>query len=120
MNVVDPMAAALRAVSSNPANPATAVVHNTPAVRLVVFRIEPGQEVATHTSDGTVLLSVMSGTGTVRGGDDESRQVGPGSLVAYAPGEMHSMKAEHERFCLLATIIRGPGDVGSPGAGRPA
>lgn len=105
MNIVDAMDAAVKAVSANPSRPATAVIHDAPAVRLVVFRIEPGQEVAVHTNDGTVLLTVLSGTGIVVSGDD-SRSVGPGSVVAYAPREPHGMKAGTERFCLMATIIR--------------
>lgn len=110
MNIVDPMDAALKAVSANPTRPATAVIHDAPAVRLVVFRIEPGQEVAVHTSDGAVLLTVLSGSGTVAGSEG-SREVGPGSVVAYAPREPHSMRAGSERFCLMATIIRPPAPV---------
>ncbi len=105
MKLVDLQRAADDAVSAAPDRPATAVVHDTPAVRLVVFRIEPGQQVAVHTNDGTVLLTVLSGSGTVVGGT-ESREVGPGTVVAYAPGEAHAMRAGTERFCLAATIIR--------------
>jgi len=105
VNVVDAMGAALGAVTANPSRPATATVHDAPAVRLVVFRIEPGQEVATHTNDGTVLLTVLSGRGTISGADG-SRDAGPGTVVAYAPREPHGMRAGTEQFCLLATIIR--------------
>lgn len=105
MKVVDAMSAALEAVSAMPSRPATAAIHDAPAVRLVVFRIEPGQEVAAHTNKGTVVLTVLSGNGTIIGGAD-SREVGPGTVVAYAPDEVHGMKAGTERFCLLATIIR--------------
>ncbi|MEO7363363.1 MAG: cupin domain-containing protein [Gemmatimonadaceae bacterium] len=105
MKVVDPMNAALEAVAAMPTRPATAAIHDTPAVRLVVFRIEPGQEVAAHTNSGTVILTVLSGTGSILGGT-EWRELGPGSVVAYAPDEPHSMKADTERFCLMATIIR--------------
>lgn len=105
MMILDPKAAADTAVAANPTRPATAVAHDSPAVRLVVFRIEPGQRVAPHVNDGTVLLTVLSGRGTVTGGTEE-REVGPGCVVAYAPGEQHGMRAGGERFCLLATIVR--------------
>jgi quercetin dioxygenase-like cupin family protein len=105
MKVLDVTAAAAAAVSSNPTRPATAVLHDEPAVRLVVFRIEPGQQVAPHTNPGTVLLTVLSGRGTISG-DGETHEVGEGSLVAYSPGELHAMRAGEEPFCLLATIIR--------------
>ncbi len=106
MKVYDPHDAALRAVSANTTRPASAVVHDEPGVRLVVFRIEPGQQVAPHTSEATVLLSVLSGHGVVSAADEE-RDVGPGAVIAYAPGELHGMRARAERFCLLATIARG-------------
>ncbi len=105
MKVLNAPEAARDAVSATPDRPGTAAIHDTPAVRLVVFRLEPGQHVATHTNDGTVLLTVLSGSGTIIGGE-ESREVGPGSVVAYAPGEPHGMRAGTERFCLMATIIR--------------
>ncbi|MBA3854785.1 MAG: hypothetical protein C0503_10225 [Gemmatimonas sp.] len=105
MNVLDLHAAALSAVASNPSRPATAVVHDAPGLRLVVFRIEPGQQVAPHTSEATVLLTVISGRGTISGPDGETTAE-PGSAVAYAPGELHGMRADAERFCVLASIVR--------------
>lgn len=106
MKVIDLQRSAQDAVAANTLRPATAALHDTPAVRLVVFRIEPGQEIAMHTNPGTVLLSVISGHGTIFGGEDESHQVGPGSMVAYEPGEPHGMRASGEQFCVQATIIR--------------
>ncbi len=105
MKVVDPMNAALEAVAAMPTRPATAAIYDAQAVRLVVFRIEPGQEVAQHTNNGTVILTVLSGTGSILGGT-EWRVLGPGAVVAYAPSELHGMRAGTERFCLMATIIR--------------
>ena len=84
MNVVHPMNASLEAVAAMPTRPATAAIYDAPAVRLVVFRIEPGQEVAPHTNNGTVILTVLSGTGSIMGGT-EWRELGPGSVVSYAP-----------------------------------
>ena len=104
MKVINVQAAAAAAVSSSPMRPATAAIHDVPVVRLVVFRIEPGQQVAPHTNPGTVLLTVLSGCGTISG-DGETHEVGEGSVVAYSPGELHAMRAGDEPFCLLATII---------------
>jgi quercetin dioxygenase-like cupin family protein len=106
--VVDPAAAATAAMSRNPSRPASAVVHDAPGARLVVFRIEPGQEVAPHTSASTVVLTVVSGRGTVSGGGEE-RTVEPGAVITYAPNELHGMRAEDERFCVLAIIAPRPG-----------
>lgn len=105
MQVFHMRGAADAAVAAAPTRPATAVVHDSPAVRLLVFRIEPGQRVAPHTNEGTVLLTVVSGRGTVSG-RHESREVGEGEVVAFAPGELHGMHADTERFELFATIVR--------------
>ena len=105
MKLLDAHAAARVAVAANPSRPATATMHDAPGVRLVVFRIEPGQQVAPHVSDATVLLTVLSGTGVISGGDGEAI-AGPGAVAAFTPGELHGMRAGDERFCLLATIVR--------------
>lgn len=105
MKLLDTHAAARDAVASNPTRPATATVHDAPGVRLVVFRLEPGQHVAPHVSEMTVLLTVLSGHGVISGGDRET-EAGPGEIATFAPGELHGMRAGDERFCLLATIVR--------------
>lgn len=108
MKAFDAHAAALAAVPAHPAHPArpaTATVHDAPGLRLVVFRLEPGQSVDPHTSEATVLLTVLSGRGTISVGED-SMEAGPGHVVTLAPGEPHGMRATAERFCLLATILR--------------
>ena len=109
MRLFDPAGAARDAVASSPSRPATAVVLDTPDVRLVVFRIEPGQAVAPHHNPSTVLLTVLEGEGIVAGreGDRECRV---GDVVAYEPGETHSMRAVDQTFKLLATIAPRPGE----------
>ncbi len=105
MKLLDAHAADRDAVAANPTRPATATVHDEPSVRLVVFRLEPGQQVAPHVSEMTVLLTVLSGRGVISGGDGES-EAKPGVVATFAPGELHGMRAGEERFCLLATIVR--------------
>lgn len=100
--------AAAEAVAANPTRPATAVIHDTSDVRLVVFRIAPGQVVAPHRNASTVLLTVLSGTGLVTGGDAEAA-VGTGDVIAYEPNELHGMRAVNEELVLLATIAPRPG-----------
>ena len=101
------IAAVARAVRAD--RPATAVVHDSPHVRLVVFRLEAGQQVPTHTSTSTVVLSVLEGTGMLTGVDGE-RAAGLGDVVAFEPGEPHGMRSIDGRFILLATISPRPGE----------
>lgn len=102
------MTAASEAVSAQPSRPATALLHDVADARVVVFRIEPGQEVAPHTSTSTVLLSVISGRGTVSGASGASA-VSAGDLVAYEVGELHGMRAGDEQLVLVAIITPRPG-----------
>ena len=108
MKVLSPRGAARDAVSAQATRPATALLHDVPDARVVVFRIEPGQEVAPHTSSSTVLLSVVEGRGTVSGASGES-SVSPGDVVAYDAGELHGMKAGSEQLVIAAIITPRPG-----------
>lgn len=108
MKIQAPLGIAYSAPASNPGRPATAIVHDSPDARLVVFRIEPGQRVPPHTSASTVILTVLSGNGFVTGGDTE-RPVAPKDVIAYEPGELHGMEATEETLVILATIAPRPG-----------
>jgi quercetin dioxygenase-like cupin family protein len=83
-------------------------MHDVPDARVVVFRIEAGQEVAPHTSTSTVLLAIVEGSGTVSGASGESR-VRAGDLETYQVGELHGMKAGSEQLVLVAIITPRPG-----------
>jgi quercetin dioxygenase-like cupin family protein len=108
MKTNDARGTAATAVAANPARPATAVVHDTPDARLVVFRIAPGQAVAPHRNASTVLLTVLSGRGFVSGEEGEV-PVGAGEVIAYEPNELHGMRAGDDELTLLATIAPRPG-----------
>lgn len=107
MKIHDLPGAAASAVSNTPDRPAAALLHDHDDGRLLVFRIEPGQQVPVHTSVSSVFLTVISGRGLVSGADGE-REVGPGSVVSYEPGEPHGMRAAGEIFVLAALITPRP------------
>lgn len=109
MQLHDPRDAAITALPANPARPATSLLLDTPDLRLVVFRLAPGQEVPAHTSTSSVTLQVIGGRGLLSGGDGEVRQCAAGQLVTYEPNEPHSMRAVDEELLLLATITPRPG-----------
>lgn len=108
MKPLDPREAARAARAANETRPATAVMLDTPDVRLVVFRLAPGQEVPPHTNPSTVMLTVLEGSGTLRGGDEE-RIFQTGEMAIYEPGELHGMRATAGELLLLATITPRPG-----------
>ena len=108
MKTLDIARFAREAVAATPNRPATAIVHDSPDARVVVFRMAPGQAVPPHRNASTVMLTVISGRGFIRGGDDE-RAVAPAETVVFDPNELHGMRAELEELVLLATITPRPG-----------
>lgn len=107
MKVLDPRALALSAAAATTARPATFLAHDSDDARVVLFRIEPGQSVATHTSPSSVLLHVLSGSGIVTGAEGD-REVRAGALVTYAPREPHGMRATTEQLLIAAVIAPRP------------
>lgn len=108
MKIYETPALAAAAVPPNGGRAATSLVHDSSDARVVLFRLEPGQSVPVHTSESTVLLMIISGTGSVTGGGGE-RSVKPGDIVAYAQNEPHGMKAAGEQFVIAAVIAPRPG-----------
>jgi quercetin dioxygenase-like cupin family protein len=108
MNVYKVLDLATHAVATSDTRPATAIVHDAPDVRLVLFRIEPGQAVPPHVSGSSVLLTVVSGEGVVSGAEGE-REVRPGDVACFAPNELHGMRSRTSSFVVLATITPRPG-----------
>jgi quercetin dioxygenase-like cupin family protein len=108
MRVIEAAREAASVLTVNPNRPATAIVHDSEEIRLVVFRLQPGQEVPPHRSTSSVMLTVLAGRGVVSGEDGE-QPVSPGDVICYVPNELHGMKAEREELRLLATIAPRPG-----------
>lgn len=108
MTPYDPRAIAASAVAARPGHPATAILHDSADVRMVTFRLAPGEEVPPHTSPSSVILSVLEGAGTFLGPDHE-RSVQTGMLVTYAPNELHGMRATDGPLTVLAIITPRPG-----------
>jgi quercetin dioxygenase-like cupin family protein len=112
MNVVGALQAARDAVAANPSRPATAILHDSPGARLVVFRLAPGQFVPPHRSSSTVTIHVLAGSGHLSGehdGEEVAHEVSAGDIALYAPSELHGMRADDVELLLLATISPRPG-----------
>ena len=62
-----------------------------------------------HTSESSVMLTVLDGEGVIRS-DLEERVCRSGDVVCFAPREPHGMSAAEEEFQLLATITPRPGE----------
>jgi quercetin dioxygenase-like cupin family protein len=112
MQLHDVFTIADNAVSGNSDRAATAIVHDSPDARFVVFRIDAGQTVPLHSSTSSVTLSVIRGSGIISGPVDgvvKEHAVHTGNVATYEPGELHGMHADAGTFVVLATIAPRPG-----------
>ena len=108
MNVLDAMALAGAARSASASRAATTVADDGPDARVVLFRLEPHQRVAEHTSASSVILVALSGSGFVSGGGSE-RVVRAGDIITYVPQELHGLRAGDEQLIIAAIITPRPG-----------
>ena len=103
MKTLHPSTAARTAATVVATRPAMSIILDAPDVRLVVFRLAPGQSVAPHRNASTVMLTVLAGEGMLSGGEGE-RRCTAGEVVVYEPSELHGMRAVEHEVLLLATI----------------
>lgn len=88
--------------------PASAILHDEASVRIVAFRLQPGQEIAPHRSTSTVIVQVTDGAGTFYG-EDAGVRLRAGEGAVYAPGELHAITSGEEPLRFLAIIAPRPG-----------
>ena len=115
MNVLDLLETARAIPARGGGRPATAIALDTPDVRVVLFRLAPGQAVPPHTSPSTVMLNVLAGQGWVVGAEGE-RSCRAGEVITYAPEERHGMRAGDRELVIAATIAPRPGSSGRAAA----
>ena len=85
------------------------VLFSTPECRAVVIDLRAGDELGDHSVRERAVLQVVSGAVSVSiGAGDET--CGAGTVVAFDPGERHSVRAaEDTRVLLLLAPWPGPG-----------
>jgi len=81
-------------------------VHETVRQKVVLGYFEPGQFIPVHAPDSDVAITVLSGTGVVRDGDDE-HPVEPGSVVVVPAGTDRGVRASDDER-LEATLVTAP------------
>jgi quercetin dioxygenase-like cupin family protein len=81
-------------------------IHQSEQQKVVLGYFEPGQFIPVHAPDSDVAITIVSGTGVVRDGDDEHRVV-PGDVVAVPAGTDRGIMAD-EDVQLEATLVTAP------------
>jgi quercetin dioxygenase-like cupin family protein len=76
------------------------VLFSTPECRAVVLDLRPGDQLGEHSVRERATIQVVSGSVTIVNGD-HAVEAGAGTLVTFAPGERHSLRASGEARLLL-------------------
>lgn len=87
--------------------PRAATVYNAADARILLFALEPGQQVAPHANHRTtVILTVLSGHGHMTIGD-ERHPVSAGTTAVCDRGVQHGFEAA-ERMVVQAVLAPSP------------
>jgi quercetin dioxygenase-like cupin family protein len=93
---------ALKEVAFSPERPLSRLLVDSPEMRIVVFGLEPGQEIPPHTAPSRVMMFLLRGKGTfttAKGNEPAS----PGALAVTEPNEPHGLKAVEQ--CVMLAVI---------------
>ncbi|WP_435101383.1 cupin domain-containing protein [Halarchaeum sp. P4] len=85
---------------------ATQSVHRSEHAKVVLGYFEPGQFIPVHAPGSDLTVTVHSGTGVVRDGDEE-HAVEPGSVVVVPAGVERGIRAD-EDVRLEASLVTAP------------
>jgi quercetin dioxygenase-like cupin family protein len=80
-------------------------VFRTGHSKVVCGYFEPGQFIPVHAPDSDVTITVQSGSGVVRAGE-QTHEVSPGSVVSVPAGQRRGVRADGER--LEAVLVTAP------------
>lgn len=75
--------------------------------RILRFMLRPHQAIREHVAPSSPFLAVvLQGTGMFAGADGQEEKIGPQSLLSFAPGEKHSIRAL-ETDLIFVGFLRG-------------
>lgn len=79
-------------------------LQNDEKSKIIQFCFAPGQELSAHTAPFPATLTVLTGTASLKLGDDV-KSAQPGTFVYMPPQLVHGIKAETE-VVLLLTLLK--------------
>ena len=86
---------------------ASEVLHSCQDMRVILFSLQPGQELAPQTSSSSVCLQVVRGNGELLVGQEWAATAN-GMIRFYPPGEAYGIRAKDEPLSVLATLAPRP------------
>lgn len=81
--------------------------------RILRFMLTPGQSTREHSAPHLPFYAVvLGGEGMFAGGDGQEQRVGPGSLLIFAPGESHAVRALESELVFVGFLHGIPPELG--------
>lgn len=78
--------------------------------RILRFALAPGQKISEHNAPTSPFyVVILKGRGRFSGGNGESHEVGPMTLLAFAPGENHAVEALDDELIFVGFLQGAPG-----------
>lgn len=78
--------------------------------RILRFMLKPGQSIEEHRAPSSPFTAiVLQGKGYFAGADGEEKQVAPNTLLHFAAGEKHSVRAGDEALVFVGILQGIPG-----------
>jgi quercetin dioxygenase-like cupin family protein len=78
--------------------------------RILRFTLKPGQSVREHTAPHSpVYIVVLKGQGMFASGNEPEQKFGPLTLLTFAAGEPHAIRALDEDLAFVAFLHGAPG-----------
>lgn len=113
MRILDLSAAAHRPVEAHGSTGfSIGAIGLTAESHLVTVTLRPGGVVGRHPAAGRQLLVVLEGDAHVSGSHGEPVTITPGQAAVWEPHELHETRTTSG---LLALVIEGDVDLGTPG-----
>lgn len=76
-----------------------------PQGRILRFTLKPGQSIREHNAPHSPFYGVvLKGEGMFAGGDGKEQRLGPNSLVIFAQGENHQIRALDEELVFIGFL----------------
>lgn len=78
--------------------------------RVLRFTLNPGQSIREHgTPHSPFIAVVLEGEGMFAGEDGKEQRFGPHSLLIFAPGERHTVRALDQKLVFVGFLHGAPG-----------
>ena len=74
--------------------------------RILRFTLKPGQSIREHNAPHSPFYGVvLKGEGMFAGGDGKEQRLGPNSLLIFAQGENHQIRALDEELVFIGFLL---------------